>query len=447
MQRLEDSVDTNDDSDVDNSEWEKEYTELREKMNELYQNQRGLEFIDDPESPYHKEEQTVVYGEKYYEYTGLKNLNKNRVRVSTLLCAEPKIHICAFQVNTQGKYPFLQFFMQKFPETDPTNPDQITFPTFKYKATIDSQTRAESILDIMFHCYQHPGFYQYEGYYQEQENYYLFYDCSAYQIRVHDLYRKNDLWLITMDEILNNRMICGHFPIDPLVSGFFENHPEYIYLQNSQQENYELPIVVYVGSTAFQANYIANMGVSKSDKKNLFGSYFYFHDYVGAVHSAMEKYREKNTHYESSSKRHKPVTIFSWPMSKTQFTNIEGGLVRMALFIENAKIILHPMEEGPDVSETTQEMLKEDPTCASVKHRALVNYLKVSDRDGVWANYYDGVFLSDMEFMDSDAETRLHVGKMYVAREYDQQLPLSCHFLGTKTMEEKWSLDTNYYIK
>lgn len=399
-----------------------EYNELKEMINLLYDNQRN----DIVES---KKQITIDKdSEKYYEYNALQQLFLSDLQFEA--DENPIIHICGYQVNTEGKNPFLQFFMQK-------QEDNVIFPKFKYNPYIDSLDRAKSVLDIMIFSYQTLETKIYNGYLQEQNNYYLFFDCSECQIKIHDLYSKNDVWLIAMDEIVNTRIVCGNFHIDPAVTEFFHNHPDFIYLQDSNKNNYENPVIVYTGDTSFQANYISMFGTPPSDAKSLFGPYYYFYDYQAAVRMASKNYKIKKEQQVDKE----PITIMNW---SAQTISLEGGIVRTAIFTGLVKTILQATDDKPDMSQTTQDMLKEDPTCASMEHRCLVNYLHISDRDGTWTKNYDSIFLGDVDLNDNSVKK--YASNMFAIKEYEQQLPLTCHFFAAKTMEQEWSNNTASYL-
>ena len=429
MQRIDDD-DVYTYSETD-SDLEMEYAEMRDKINQMYESQRD-NFFDLFTNP--KRRNLEVTSENYYTYSALQTLDPSEPTFDSLkIESTPRIHICAFHVNLDGKYPFLQFFMQKKPKTDETAPDQFTIPKFKYKKNINSLVRAQTVLDIITQCYFANGFYKYVGHLRDDSNdCYLFFDCSEYDIRIHDLYRRNDVWLLTMSEIINSQMVCGNFPLDPLVTNFFTTHPEFIYLQNKANENYELPIIAYVGCNSFQLNFISTCKVFVSEPTDLFGPYYYFYGYQHAVAMAKQCYLEKR-----GCNNAKPITIMNW---LSQPNELKGGLVRVALFPGATKFITTTETDYNDNSQTTQDMLNEYPTCATMAHRQLVNYIQVSDRGGNWTSDYDTIFLGDLDYLDKDA--CMFTGPMYVVRDYEQQLPLSCHYFDIPTMET--TMETSY---
>ena len=374
-----------------------------------------------------------VYHEKYYEYPALKLLNTSDLQPEPFTS---KIHICAFHINVSGMTPFLEYFLRKNKKTDETNADKFVFPSFTYEGDIDPMTRAETIMDLLMYAYKNPSNFVCEGFLQDETHldYYLFFNCSGQEIEVHDLYRDNEMWLLTMDEILNTKEVCGNFFVDQEVAQFFEENPDFIYLKNKYNKNYEVPVIAYIGTTATKSSYISMFGNGKSDEKNLFGSNYYFYDYTTAVKMAIN---EEDCRKNTDTKHAKPVTIMNWLNSP----EIEGySVIRFALFMGKTHVIPNCSKDPSDTSETTHEMLEEDSTCSTLSHRQLINYLRISDRGSSWTEDYDSVFLG--KGIELDDDTVLNHSNTYVTKNYEQQLPLSCHFL-----ESKENSNNSHFIK
>lgn len=364
-----------------------------------------------------------VFCDKFYNYKGLHSLKT--VDIEFDHSTSQMIHICSFHVNTRGKYPFLQFIMHKL-RNDELNEDKFTFPNFLNKEHIDPLTRAENVLELMLYFYEKNGYATYKGLLHDdkKENYYLFFDCSNYEIDVHNLSRNNEMWLLSIDELVNSREVCGNFLVDQSVSNFFHEHSDFIYLQNSENINYEIPAIAYVGVTAAKSNYTCTFGMWKSDEKSMFGPNYYFYDYKTAAKMALEQ------NDKSKSQNNAPITIMNW----LHTTEVRGySVIRVALFLGKTKVIANSPRDACDSSQTTHDMLKNDSTCATLGHRELINYLRITDRDGEWTKEYDSVFLG--EGVEIEDETVLNHSNTYVVKEYDQQLTLSCHFLVSKEDE------------
>jgi len=398
------------------SDFEEDLLSMQNSLNELYESQRN-------EILHYYEKKSDDLNIHLYEYSALKKLNQDEIIIES---SSAKIHICAFHVNTQGKIPFLQFLMQ--------NQGEITFPCFSGDNNTDILLKAYDVTTLMCLSYQKDKCMKYLGYKKEKEDYYLFFDATVCDISIHDLYQKNDLWLLTIDELINTQKVCGNFYVNNAVTQFFYNNPEFIYLQNSDMENFEIPIIAYAGTTSSNANFVSTFGREKSDCKSMFGPSYYFYDYRYSVKMAIDKYSEKK-------EKEKEKEIFTW-IKKDE--PLHGSIIRFALFLGRMKVITNSLDEKPDNSRTTQELLKEDSTCATEKHRRLVNYLRISDRDGIWTGEYDSVFLSENIILDDDS-LRFH-GTTYVVKDYDQQIPITCHFLDREIMNTCWNKEEIYNI-
>jgi len=358
-----------------------------------------------------------IFCDKFYKYTALELLEEAELCIEDSI--EPIIHICAFQVNTEGKYPFLQFIMHK-----KINEDNIIFPQFVHNQEIDPLIKAESVIEFAISFYQTNGITDYKGYLtdEKKENFYLFFDCSTYEIGVHDLYRNNEMWLLSIDELLNTREVCGSIRVDETVSAFFEKYSDFIYLQDSENKNYEIPVIAYVGTTESKSNFVSTFGNGQSDDKSIFGPNYYFYDFNASAKMAIEQSKNKKIN-------EKIITLTNW----LETSNSEMPcVIRFAIFMGKTKVVTNSSVDSQDSSETTLEMLKEDVTCSKLSHRQLINYLKITDRGNNWVEEYDSIFLA--EGVKLDDESVLNHSNTYSLKKYEQQLVLSCHFLDSKNL-------------
>jgi hypothetical protein len=384
--------------------------------------------IDDEIKRFYNEDEeesdfNEVFNEEYCEYPGLKLLNTLDLEIENV---EAKIHICAFHINSSGMNPFLQYFLRKIPKNDSSHPDNFTFPTFNYEDAIDPVIRAEMILELLMYVYKNRANFVYEGFFCDatKSNYFLFFNCGDQEIGVHDLYRDNEMWLLTMDEIINTRKVCGNFSVAEEVTQFFEENPDFIFLKDKNSNNYEIPVIAYIGTTVEQSNYISTFGNGKSDEKNKFGANYYFYDYTTAA--TMSFANETSNESLNKDSNFKPITIMNWLTSKSKDVNLYS-VIRFALFMGKTHVINNSPKDPSDNSQTTQEMLREDTTCATLSHRELINYLRISDRGSLWTEEYDSVFLA--AGVELDDETVVNHTNTYVVKNYEQQLAISCHFL------------------
>ena len=57
--------------------------------------------------------------------------------------------------------------------------------------------------------------------------------------------------------------------------------------------------------------------------------------------------------------------------------------------------------------------------------------MRISDHDGKWADKYDSVYLGNVELDDGS----YLIKQLGVVKEYDQEMPLSYHFINKNTLK------------
>jgi hypothetical protein len=122
--------------------------------------------------------------------------------------------------------------------------DYVSFLKFDQLNFMTILETCAAALDILFLSFgEIDSKYEYKGHLFYEGKYYMFFDCSEYQISTHNLNKQNDIWLTLVDEIINYQMVC-QFKIDDKVSHFFLNHQEYIKLEQLDSN----PIIYYDGN-------------------------------------------------------------------------------------------------------------------------------------------------------------------------------------------------------
>ena len=195
------------------------------------------------------------------------------------------VNIVPYQINRSGLYPFLQYFLLKYATNLEEQEDSLDFEneTKEEKYKIEQNKKEDYVsflkfdqlnfmpiletcvasLDILFLSFgEIDPKYEYKGHLLYEGEYYMFFDCSEYQILTHNLNKQNDIWLTLVDEIINYQMVC-QFKIDNKVSHFFLNHQEFIKLKQPDSNPiiyYESPIVAYAGCTSKKRDFISTFG-------------------------------------------------------------------------------------------------------------------------------------------------------------------------------------------
>jgi|TARA_B110000093_G_C12972327_1_gene413452 hypothetical protein len=278
-----------------------DYVELRDSLNKMiYEDKENLFELVKSENVNKEVDQIVINDNEITSleceqntiiYKGVNNLfqdlnyhlNNNISTDDTL--SEKTIHVCGYQINTQTNTPFLQYLMFKYDENHDKTPNKVCFPRFSFLpgSNIDIYRLTTIILDMMFKCYKKSSRYIYKGFQHINNEYYVFFDCSESSIESHLLTKRNDLWLVTIDEMVNQKQVCG-FDIDNGNVDFFLKNEEFVYLHEDDNTRYEVPMVGYIGCKRDKMEFISIFGNPLNNEGILTnGSYYYFTDYKYSI--------------------------------------------------------------------------------------------------------------------------------------------------------------------
>jgi hypothetical protein len=178
-------------------------------------------------------------------------------------------------------------------------------------------------------------------------------------------------------------------------------------LTDEANNQYEAPIVGFVGKpTENKLKFTSLFGESPRTQMARLGPHYYFTDFKNAVQQS-DKY-DCDGGVKSAKKR---------------------GIVRFALFMGETKYIENAIEDQNDSSAIKQEMLKD----SSLDKMKEMLCLRISDHDGMWAKQYDSAYLAELEL---DNGSFLDDVPMMVIKEYNQQVPLSYHFLNNYKLKD-----------
>ncbi len=196
-------------------------------------------------------------------------------------------------------------------------------------------------------------------------------------------------------------------------------------MYDEQNQPYEIPVVGFVGKpTEKKVNFVMMFGESAKNKSAIVGPYFYFTSFQHAIrHCGWSHDYKSETSYESI------ITDENGKYKK-------GGLVRFALFVGKTKYIENAPNDPNDESEIKKQRLEDN----NLDRKREILTLRISDHDGIWSKTYNSIYLGKLELDDGSF---LDDAPMLVLREYQQQTPLSCHFIDKSTLGEKYE-ENNY---
>jgi hypothetical protein len=321
----------------------------------------------------------------FYHYKGLGNLEKNIDKILKYNNKINKIFICGYRVNNTDLYPFLNFLLKNDFETN-----ELLFPSL-----ISTDISSDIIYTIskkmkrIFYNILSDDKYEYKGFYYYKNNIYLFFDFTNCKLIINNTHKNSIIWPTIIDEIINTKNVCN-IKINSDVTNFFNENTDFIFLNDTNEKIYEIPCITYVEKEFSKLNFTYIFGTSKQDNNFLFGPYYYFTDFKNAVKQCIEK------------------------------NNTKGGIIRFALFTGLTKVILNNITDSIDKSYIKREIINKSNNL----YENLT--LRITDYDGKWAENYNSIYVGDIEL---DNGEKMKNTPIYVVKQYEQQIPLSYHFI------------------
>jgi hypothetical protein len=327
----------------------------------------------------------------YYNY-GLKYILTKNIDNINNASEYHNINLCVYNVNTDGKYPFLQYLLAD------SGYNVLSFPKLPKYTLFDNESLVPYSKVFLSGILQTTNFdefknnIEFNGFYEYEYDLYLFFDITKCKYFLDEIYLSHPIRFALIDEIINQRNVCN-IPIDTNTIYFVINNESMCYLYNDKNETYELPIIGYVGKpTESKMKFVHMFGESAKDKTAILGPYFYFTNCNNAIKQCL------NGDYN------------------------KGGVIRFALFTGTTKYIENTPNAPNDDSTIKQERLKD--ITLDTKREILT--IRISDHDGLWSRTYDSVYLNEFELDDGSF---LSDTPILVLKDYIQQLPLTYHYI------------------
>jgi hypothetical protein len=356
---------------------------------------------------------------KYYKYKGLQFL-KDRFNKNTNLY--DNIHICAYDVNNYGKYPFQRFLLintehnkiLKFPTVTMTNKFLKNSNNFS-----NSNTYTDEFINFvkvsLFGLFQlyiddistfNSGL-SFNGFYEYENNLYLFFDVTNCNIKINDLHT---LWFVTIEEIMNVKYCCD-MPIAEIVTDFFIQNNSFCFLLDENNNHYEIPMIGYVGKPENKLQFTFIFGETRDYNNGIFGPYYYFTNFYSALKDGLIHQINKTG----------MDNIIDLSLIDEDGYYIRGGIVRFAIFTGLTKFIENNPLDPIDNSEIKQQQLQDKRLDQNFERLTM----RITDYDGKWTQSYDSVILGKIELDNGTYIPDINI----VVKELCQQIPLSYHYV------------------
>ena len=98
------------------------------------------------------------------------------------------------------------------------------------------------------------------------------------------------------------------------------------------------------------------------------------------------------------------------------------------------KVVLNYPEDPNDESKIKMEKIEDNYEKLTVR---------ITDYDGKWAEKYDSIFIGNIEL---DNGEKIKNAPIYVIKNYEQQVPLSYHYLDKRYLKDKFDETIDYFI-
>tara|TARA_B100001769_G_scaffold275236_1_gene276483 strand:+ start:5877 stop:6800 length:924 start_codon:yes stop_codon:yes gene_type:complete len=247
------------------------------------------------------------------KYRGINILNKTEpdVKKGDELC------IIFYSISSVNK-SFLEFLFYN------NNNDVLELIKFKY----DGNTPSKEAINIINKIFVNYDFtIKYVGYI----NNIIFIETRVIDEWVIYKERKDELWFLISDEIINKKKSL-HMIVDETIVNIFLKNPSLLYLEDNNNSIIESPIISYHGNyyNKIKANVV--YGVFRGTHYASLGPYYYFSSYSNAIEYAVWNYKRL------------PYKLNNVVISDEKGKNKEGGLVRFAIFLGKTKI-LHDIKD------------------------------------------------------------------------------------------------------
>lgn len=313
-----------------------------------------------------------------YVYTALNELNTD---ISTMSSEIESVVLLMYKINTEGKYPFLEFGMGFSSDTH-------LYHFVEYEK--------KDMLEILHDKSDVHGFIE------RGSKAYVWYPVAD-SIELNTMMKTfiPNMHFLLGDELVNGKQVlkCN---IHEDVTTFFKMHPHFLFLHSTTNDVFEMPVVAYHGTKNKNIRFVSQFGVGPAEILAPFGVGYYFTDFENA---------KRRANRQSVTRTNPAFNIYKSVM-------MEKGIVcRFALFPGKMKVLLNNPNDEVDQSSTKQELLNSHDT----SHRAKMT-MRITDHDGVWKNNYDSMYVGKIELDDG---SRFEEGPLWGLKDFDQQLFLT----------------------
>ena len=324
-------------------------------------------------------------------------------------------------VNTE-LYPYLMYYLYKYPKSQDKSSDLMTFPFTKIKKTSKNNELDNPILtkskelndEVLSDNNNHMGFII-NNLAGKSNVFILYKSVDETNIEPIKKERKSNFWWCLGEELVNFKKVLN-FPVSSVTSNLLLKNPSLLYLINNKtKEKYEVPSIGFHGTYYGLLPTIVSLGLNKSTLYPMMGRYYYFGTFRKAVR------------YAGWTSTYKSREIAGKKIADNQGLYEKGGIIRFAIFLGRMKAFLNHPDDDTDYSDRYYKRIKENPR--DKKYQDLL--LRLHDHEGKWSKEYDSVYLGRAKL---DNGGMFMKNPEFIVKEYNQHNILTYHTLDKKTL-------------
>ena len=337
---------------------------------------------------------------------------------------DSRVDMCIYRINrNKSSIPFLEFLLYLDGKATDKGGNKLTFPYILSKHTktglveqcaaplralFAAANESELLDDVV----------KYDGYmYDKREK-----RCTLFFNQLHYapadssipfIHAKNRWWWTLSSEIFNERRMMNT-PMSDRVISFFNRHPTIMQLK-ARGQTLESPSACYTGKHLNYISYMAAFGMKKASTRAHFGPYYYSGDFMGTMRYAC---------YAMGLEAH--VLADGTSLTTNEHgKHTKGGIARFAVFLGRCRAFF--MNGDEDRSDLSMYWANKDPF---IKAK-----LALRDINGNWTGYFNSAYVGEYTFMIKDKLKKRIAG--WTIKEYDNQIPLSCHEIDVKNVPDE----------
>lgn len=219
--------------------------------------------------------------------------------------------IC-FYIIDRTDNPFLEFLFFN-------DSDNLKFLQFKYQGNVPSKEGYNIVKNIFIKFDEN---IKYRGYIDNI----LFYEMVSTIENVSYKTKKEKLWFLLVDEIINKKSSL-HMNVDRDIVSFFLRKPSLLFLVDKKKMILPSPIACYYGNYLDNAKTISVFGVQKASIYASQGPFYYFCNYNSSLRYSIWSHKQN-----LKIANNKQITEKNGKYKR-------GGIVRFAVFLGKSKFI------------------------------------------------------------------------------------------------------------